>query len=100
MGKPSNSNSRALHTSKAISPKPDLTVINFHIKVNNLDVEVPQAELVDIDRLQLDGDNPNKMKLKQLQALSKAIKKWGFIVPLITNRDLLVADGELRLIVA
>ena len=65
-----------------------------------MDVEVPQAELVDIDRLQLDGDNPNKMKKSQLQALRKAIQRWGFIVPIITNRDLLVADGEQRLTVA
>ena len=65
-----------------------------------MDVEVPQAELVDIDKLQLDGDNPNKMKKNQLQALRNAIKRWGFIVPIITNRDLLVADGEQRLTVA
>jgi hypothetical protein len=68
--------------------------------VNILDVEVPQAELIDIDVLQLDGENPNKMKIKQLQALRKAIKRWGFIVPIVTNRDLLVADGEQRITVA
>jgi ParB-like chromosome segregation protein Spo0J len=65
-----------------------------------LDIEVPQAELIDIDRLQLDPDNPNKMKKGQLKALRDAIVKWGFIVPIITNRDLLVADGEQRLTVA
>ncbi len=65
-----------------------------------MDVEIPQPELVDIDRLQLDGDNPNKMKKNQLEALRKAIQRWGFIVPIVTNRDLLVADGEQRLTVA
>ena len=65
-----------------------------------MDVEVPQAELIDIDSLQLDGENPNKMKKNQLQALRKAIQRWGFIVPIVTNRDLLVADGEQRLTVA
>jgi ParB-like chromosome segregation protein Spo0J len=65
-----------------------------------LDVEVPQTELIDIDRLQLDGDNPNKMKKGQLKALRDAIVKWGFIVPIVTNRDLLVADGEQRITVA
>jgi ParB-like chromosome segregation protein Spo0J len=68
--------------------------------VKTLDVEVPQAELVDIDSLQLDGENPNQMKKKQLRALKRAIQRWGFIVPIITNRDLLVADGEQRLTVA
>ena len=65
-----------------------------------MDVEVPQPELVDIDRLQLDGDNPNKMKKKQLHAFRKAIQRWGFIVPIVTNRGLLVADGEQRITVA
>ena len=65
-----------------------------------MDVNVPQAELIDIDVLQLDGENPNKMKKNQLHALRKAIQRWGFIVPIITNRDLLVADGEQRLTVA
>jgi ParB-like chromosome segregation protein Spo0J len=65
-----------------------------------LDIEVPQAELIDIDSLQLDGENPNKMKKGQLKALGDAIVKWGFIVPIITNRDLLVADGEQRITVA
>ena len=55
---------------------------------------------MDINQLQLDGDNPNKMKKNQLQALRDAIVKWGFIVPIVTNRDLLVADGEQRLTVA
>ena len=65
-----------------------------------MDIEVPQTEFIDIESLQLDGDNPNKMKKNQLNALRKAIKKWGFIVPIITNRDLIVADGEQRITVA
>lgn len=65
-----------------------------------MDVDVPQPELVDIDQLQLDGDNPNKMKKNQLEALRKAIQRWGFIVPIVTNSDFLVADGEQRLTVA
>jgi ParB-like chromosome segregation protein Spo0J len=65
-----------------------------------LNVNVPQPQLVDIEQLQFDGDNPNKMKKKQLTALRDAIVRWGFIIPIITNRDLLVADGEQRLTVA
>ena len=63
-------------------------------------IEVPQAELVDIGQLQLDGCNPKKMKKKQLTALRDAIIRWGFIVSIVTNRDLVVADGEQRLNVA
>jgi len=37
------------------------------------------------------------MSARQFKALKKSIKRWGFIVPIITNRDYLVADGEHRL---
>jgi len=57
-------------------------------------IEIPEAELIDVEELQLDGENPNKMKKNQLQALRKAIQRWGFIVPIVTNRDLLVARAN------
>ena len=63
-------------------------------------IEIPEAEIIDIEKLQLDGENPNKMKKTQLRALRKAIQRFGFLVPIVTNRDLLVADGEQRLTVA
>jgi ParB-like chromosome segregation protein Spo0J len=65
-----------------------------------LEIEMPQIELVEIEKLQLDGCNPNKMKKGQLKALKDSILKWGFIIPIITNRDLLLSDGEQRLEVA
>ena len=34
---------------------------------------------------------------RQFKALKESIKRYGFVVPIITNRDLLVADGEHRL---
>ena len=64
------------------------------------ELEIPAAELVDVDRLRVDGDNPNRMGARQLEALKKSIQRWGFIVPIIANRELLVADGEQRLSVA
>lgn len=61
------------------------------------EVEVPSAELVDVGLLRVDGKNPNRMGVRQFEALKKSIKRWGFVVPVVTNRDLLVADGEHRL---
>jgi ABC-type lipoprotein export system ATPase subunit/N-acetylglutamate synthase-like GNAT family acetyltransferase len=58
---------------------------------------IPAGELVDVDRLTVDGKNPNKMGVRRFEALKKSIERWGFVVPVITNRDLLVADGEHRL---
>ena len=37
---------------------------------------------------------------RQFKALKESIKRYGFVVPIITNRDLLVADGEHRLTAA
>ena len=62
---------------------------------NNL--TIPPTELVAVDRLQLDGRNPNRMSARQFEALKKSIQRWGFVVPIITNRDYLIADGEHRL---
>jgi ABC-type lipoprotein export system ATPase subunit/GNAT superfamily N-acetyltransferase len=58
---------------------------------------IPPAELVDVERLRVDGDNPNRLSVRRFEALKKSIRRWGFVVPVITNRDLLVADGEHRL---
>jgi len=34
---------------------------------------------------------------RQFNALKESIKRYGFVVPIVTNKDLLVADGEHRL---
>ena len=60
-------------------------------------LEVPPAELVEVEKLQVDSQNPNRMGARQFEALKKSIKCWGFIVPIITNKDYLIADGEHRL---
>jgi ParB-like chromosome segregation protein Spo0J len=52
---------------------------------------------VDVDKLMVDGQNPNVQSKRQFKALKESIKRYGFVVPIITNRDLLVADGEHRL---
>ena len=64
------------------------------------ELTVPSSELVDVGSLRVDSRNPNVMGKRQFEALKKSIQRWGFVVPIITNRDLLVADGEHRLIAA
>lgn len=65
-----------------------------------MSIVIPEAELVDVGKLKVDGENPNVMTEKQLARLKTSIQRYGFIVPIITNRDLLVADGEQRLTAA
>jgi ABC-type transport system involved in cytochrome c biogenesis ATPase subunit/GNAT superfamily N-acetyltransferase len=62
-----------------------------------VELKVPTAVLVRVDALKVDGANPNRMSPRRLEALKKSIQRYGFVVPIITNRDLLVADGEHRL---
>ncbi len=59
-----------------------------------VEIEIPVVEMVPIDDLKVDGKNPNRMTPAQERALDESIKKYGFIVPIITNKDLLIADGE------
>lgn len=61
---------------------------------------LPKTEIVSINELKVDGENPNRMTSKQLARLKSSIEKYGFIVPIITNKDLVVADGEQRLTTA
>lgn len=57
-------------------------------------------EQVPISELKADGQNPNKLDRKGLDRLKRSIQQYGFIVPIITNKDLLIADGEQRWIAA
>jgi hypothetical protein len=59
-----------------------------------MDIPVPQQELAPIDALTVDGQNPNMLTPQEMDRLMQSIRKWGFIVPIVTNRDLLIADGE------
>jgi ParB-like chromosome segregation protein Spo0J len=59
-----------------------------------LEILVPKPEVVATSELKVDGKNPNKMSREQYDRLKTSIKKFGFIVPIITNKDLLIADGE------
>jgi len=76
-------------------------VSNDEWKTKNMtEITLPPMESVPISQLKVDGKNPNKMTREQLDRLKTSIKKFGFIVPIITNKDLLIADGEQRWIVA
>ena len=59
-------------------------------------IKIPDIKLVDPQLLKADGKNPNKMTNAEEQALENNIKRYGFLVPVITNKDFLIADGEQR----
>ena len=65
-----------------------------------IQIRIPTVETVPISTLKTDSENPNKMSRQQLDRLKKSIQTFGFIVPIVTNKDLLIADGEQRWICA
>ena len=48
-------------------------------------IKIPTEEIVDINKLKVDGNNPNSMSDKQRNALKISIQKYGFIIPIITT---------------
>ena len=60
------------------------------------EISIPMSERVKISDLKFDQDNPNRMSLAQLDRLKASIRRWGDIVPVVTNSELLVADGQQR----
>jgi ParB-like chromosome segregation protein Spo0J len=64
---------------------------------NEEEIPIPMSERVKISDLKLDPENnPNRMTLAQLERLKASIRRWGDIVPVVTNSELLVADGAQR----
>jgi DNA modification methylase len=63
-------------------------------------VKIPPLSIVPIDKIQVDLSNPNDMNDKQFNALKENIKKYGFLVPLILNKEYVIADGEHRFLAA
>jgi ParB-like chromosome segregation protein Spo0J len=65
---------------------------------NKNEIPIPMSEKVKISELKFDQDNPNQLTLAQLDRLKASIKRWGDIVPVVTNSELLVADGAQRVL--
>ena len=60
------------------------------------EIQIPMSERVRLEDLQYDRCNPNRLSREGMERLKASIRKWGDIVPIVTNKDLLVADGEQR----
>jgi ParB-like chromosome segregation protein Spo0J len=62
------------------------------------EIQVPMSERVRLEDLKFDGCNPNRLSREGMERLKASMRKWGDIVPIVTNKDLLVADGEQRVL--
>jgi len=73
-----------------------MTVLDKESIDNEKEIPIPMSERVKISDLKFDQDNPNRMSLAQLDRLKASIRRWGDIVPVVTNSELLEADGQQR----
>ena len=60
-------------------------------------IKIPETKLIEPSKLVPDKTNPNLMSEGNYEALKKTIQKYGFLVPIITNKDLIIADGFNRM---
>ena|SRR3990167_3368458 len=57
------------------------------------EIKIPDIEIVTTNKILIDETNPNKMNKANFEALKLNIKKYGFIHPIITNKEYKIADG-------
>lgn len=63
-------------------------------------IVVRKLELVDVDSLIFDPDNPNIMTQEQMTGLRGSMQRFGFLVPIIIDQNNKIADGEHRVVEA
>lgn len=64
--------------------------------ITEVGIVIENEEWVETSSLKSDGKNPNVMSQNRFDALKASLKKYGWLAPIITNEDLLIADGEHR----
>lgn len=59
------------------------------------------VEQVDIDSLRPDPANPRRISEEELDSLTRSIRAWGFVEPVVARRqDAMVIGGHQRLVAA
>jgi hypothetical protein len=59
-------------------------------------MEEPKLKNIEINKIKVDLDNPNQMTEAQFTALKENIGKYGYLVPIIVDKNFNIADGEHR----
>ena len=59
-------------------------------------VEEINISKIDVDKIIFDETNPNILTKEQMKSLKLVMEKFGFLAPVILNKDLQVIDGEHR----
>lgn len=59
-------------------------------------IEELEVKKVPISLIKFDQTNPNELSKEQMQALKLTMEKYGYLAPIILNKDFTVVDGEHR----
>ena len=59
-------------------------------------IQLPKIEMFNVANIVEDDTNPNSMTSSSFEALKDNIRRYGFIVPVITNKNGVIADGYHR----
>lgn len=68
----------------------------FEEEVLGQEIVLPEIELIDPKELIEDEDNPNEMTEEEENALRKSMQTYGFVAPILTDKNLLISDGAHR----
>ena len=59
-------------------------------------IEIPKITKEILFNLKVDPTNPNVMTKEQIESVANSIKKYGFLIPIIVNKDNVIVDGHQR----
>lgn len=59
-------------------------------------IEIPKFTTECLLNLKDDESNPNVMTKEQIRSVANSIKKYGFLIPIIVNKDNIIIDGHQR----
>ena len=59
-------------------------------------VEEINISKISVNKITFDETNPNILTKEQMKSLKLVMEKFGFLAPVILNKDLQVIDGEHR----
>lgn len=60
------------------------------------EIEEFEIQKVPLNTIKFDESNPNKLSQRQMNSLAKIMEKYGYLVPIILNKDHTIIDGEHR----
>lgn len=58
-----------------------------------------ELQEVDVDSVELDPTNPNVMSAEQMKAMRQSMQKYGYLAPIIIDKNNKICDGEHRLLI-